>query len=168
MEAVLLAATLLAAQPQAGGVLLPVPLIAQAPERCGPAALAMVLRFHGADSATVASADRAYDPTLRGALITDLAGVARAALWRADVVRPTDDSLRSWLAQGVPPILLYARGLGPLTRGHYGVLVGWDERRDRLTLNDGASSPRRVGRRAFLRRWRDAGGQALVVRPALP
>lgn len=167
MTAMLLAAALAAAQPRAD-VLLPVPLIAQTPDRCGPAALAMVLRFHGADSATVASADRAYDPILRGALITDLAAVARAAHWRVDIVTPSDDSLHAWLARGVPPILLYARGVGPITRGHYGVLVGWEGRRDRLTLNDGASKQRRVGRARFLERWRSAGGQALIVRPALP
>jgi ABC-type bacteriocin/lantibiotic exporter with double-glycine peptidase domain len=165
--ALLLAAALAVAQPQAE-LLLPVPVIAQAPERCGPAALAMVLQFHGADSALVASAQRAYDPILRGALITDLAEVARTAGWRAEVVRPSDDSLRTWLSHGTPAILLYARGIGPITRGHYGVLVGWDEARDRLTLNDGGSRSRRVGRGAFLRRWRGAGGQALIVRPALP
>src|SRR5438552_3471507 len=33
---------------------LPVPVIAQVPERCGPAALAMVLRFHGAPDSAVA------------------------------------------------------------------------------------------------------------------
>ena len=60
-------------------VRLAVPVVRQAPERCGPAALAMVMRFHGADSAALAEADRAYDPVLRGALITDLAAAARRA-----------------------------------------------------------------------------------------
>jgi len=49
---------------------LPVPVIRQAPERCGPAALAMVLRFYGVDSARAAAADAAYDPALRGARAT--------------------------------------------------------------------------------------------------
>jgi hypothetical protein len=58
-------ATAAHATPPAATVRLPVPLIRQAPERCGPAALAMVLRYYGADSTALAETERAYDPVLR-------------------------------------------------------------------------------------------------------
>jgi ABC-type bacteriocin/lantibiotic exporter with double-glycine peptidase domain len=164
---VLLAAAIAAAEPPAA-IHLPVPLVAQEPERCGPAALAMVLRYYGADSAAVAATGHAYHPALRGALITDLAQVARSIGFSAAIVEPPDDSLSAWLQARAPVILLYPRGVGPVVRGHYGVLVGWEPELDCLVIHDGGSRAQRVARVPFLRRWRRGGGQALLVRPASP
>ena len=144
-------------------VRLPVPVIRQAPERCGPAALAMVLRFYGADSAALVEAERAYDPALRGSLITDLAAAARRGGWTAVVVEAPEDSLGAWLARGVPPILLYRRGIGAFSVGHFGVVVGWDAGRRRYALNDGGAETRTVARQDLMRRWRAAGSLALVL-----
>lgn len=149
-------------------VQLPVPVIRQAPERCGTAALAMVMRFHGADSAALATAAAAYDPVLRGSLITDLAAAARRAGFEARVAAMPEESLQVMLGQGLPPVLLYRRGIGALSVGHYGVLVGWDPARERYAMNDGGASTRRVARADLMRRWRAAGGLALVVRPVAP
>jgi len=66
-----------AAAASAAPIHLEVPIVRQARERCGPAALTMVLRWYGADSVGAREADQAYDPALRGALITDLAAAAR-------------------------------------------------------------------------------------------
>ena len=145
---------------------LPVPVVRQAPERCGPAALAMVMRYYGADSTAIAEADRAYDPVLRGSLITDLAGAARRAGFTASVTELPEDSLRALLARGIPPILLYRRGTGVLSVGHYGVLVGVDPGRGRYAVNDGGNTTRTVGRDDLMRRWRAAGSLALVMDPA--
>lgn len=165
-----LAALLAAAAPAAraaegpGALRLAVPVVAQAPERCGPAALAMVLRFHGADSAAVAEADRAYDPALRGSLVTDLAAAARRAGFEAGVETLGPDSLLALLAAGVPPIVLYQAGRGPLTRRHFAVVAGWDPARGEFALHDGGERPRAMRRDDLAKRWRTAGSQALVVR----
>jgi ABC-type bacteriocin/lantibiotic exporter with double-glycine peptidase domain len=145
-----------------------VPVVEQRPERCGPAALEMVMRFHGATSAQVALADSAYDPVLRGALITDLAVWARRAGFEARVARLAEDSLVALLRERLPPVVLYARGVGPLTRQHYAVLVGWDPERQRWTLHDGRDAPRHMKRRDLAARWSAAGFEALVVRPRSP
>ncbi len=147
---------------------LPVPVIRQAPERCGPAALAMVLRYYGAGPAAVAEAGRAYDRALRGALITDLAAAARRAGFRAEVAASAPDSLRALLASGVPPIILFQAGPAPITRAHYAVIVGWDPGRARWWLNDGGASSRAVPAAELERRWRAAGAQALIVRRPAP
>ena len=146
-------------------VRLDVPTIRQAPERCGPAALSMVLRFYGAGPAALAEADRAYDRAIRGALITDLRDAATRAGFAAAIETPGEEGLRSLLQQGVPPVLLYERGVGPIGRGHYGVVTGWDPARRLYFVNDGRSRPRTMGADDLMRRWRAAGGQALVVRP---
>jgi ABC-type bacteriocin/lantibiotic exporter with double-glycine peptidase domain len=145
-----------------------VPIVVQARERCGQAALEMVLRYYGADSAALREGDRAYDPALRGSLITDLAAAARRAGYGATIATLTPDSLVALLAAGVPPIVLYQNGRTPLTVAHFGVVTGWDPAREAFTLNDGGTHPRVVGRDNLVKRWRTAGAQALIIRRLLP
>lgn len=171
----LLAAMLLAADPslRAGapparsGPALVVPVVAQTPQRCGQAALEMVLRFYGADSTAAHASDSAYDPVLRGSLITDLAAAARRAGFEAEISRLTPDSLVTLLAEGVPPIVLYQSG-SFVTLGHFGVVTAWDPSKRSFTLNDGGPLPRVAKREDFARRWQTAGSQALVVRRRAP
>lgn len=171
LKTLLLLASALGAPPGAAAgerTSLEVPLVVQARERCGPAALEMVLRYHGADSAAVREAGRAYDPVLRGSLITDLAAAARRAGYEASIETLTPDSLVALLASGVPPIVLYQNGRPPLTVAHFGVVTGWDPGREAFTLNEGRSRPRVLGRESLAKRWRTAGSQALVVRRRTP
>jgi ABC-type bacteriocin/lantibiotic exporter with double-glycine peptidase domain len=143
---------------------LPVPVIAQTPEHCGPAALEMVMRFHGAPDSVAAEAEYAYSTALRGALITDLARVARHAGFEALVTTLTEDSLLVLLRDSIPPILHYRVGSAPLTRGHFGVLAGWDPARREYLVNDGGAHTARFRRDDLMKRWRAADSLALVVR----
>ena len=152
----------------AAGIALEVPVVQQAPERCGQAALEMVFRYYGADASVLHEADSAYDPALRGSLITDLAAAARRAGYEAEISTLTPDSLVGLLAAGVPPIVLYQNGRAPLTVPHYGVVTGWDPVREAFTLNDGGTHPRRVDRGSLEKRWRTAGSQALILRRRSP
>lgn len=160
--------TMQASAHAAHGTLLDVPVVKQSREKCGPAALEMVLRFYGAGPEAVREADRAYDTVLRGSLITDLAASARRAGFDAAIVTLTPDSLVVLLTEGVPPILLYQNGRGPLTVRHFGVVRGWDPQRAMFTLNDGGPRPRETSRDDLEKRWRTAGAQALVVRRRAP
>ena len=128
----------------------------------------MVLRCYGAPDSAVAEADHAYSKELGGALITDLARAAERAGFAARVASLTEDSLFAMLRDSVPPILYYRMGLGPITRGHYGVLVGWDPARHEYLLNDGSAQTVRCRRDDLMRRWRPADSLALVVRRRTP
>jgi ABC-type bacteriocin/lantibiotic exporter with double-glycine peptidase domain len=156
------------ARPAAAPLRIEVPVIEQAPERCGPAALAMVLSFYRAPDSAVAGTERAYSPALRGALITDLARCATGAGYPARIASPGADSLLDFLRAGVPPILHYRRGPAPLARGHFGVLVGWDPDRREYLVNDGGARTARVPRDDLLRRWKAAGSLALIVSQRSP
>lgn len=147
---------------------LDVPIVAQAPERCGQAALEMVLRYYGADATALGEVGQAYDPVLRGSLITDLAAAARRAGYHASIETLGPDSLVSLLGEGVPPILLYQSGPSVVTVAHFGVVTGWDPAREAFTLNDGRSRPRRMDLADLGRRWRTAGSQALIIRRSSP
>jgi len=150
------------------GTSLAVPIVKQAPERCGQAALEMVLRYYGADAASLREGERAYDPVLRGSLITDLAAAARRAGFEAEIATLTPDSLIALLAAGVPPVVLYQNGRPPLTVSHFGVVTEWNPARDAFTLNDGGASPRALRRNDLAKRWRTAGSLALIVRRRSP
>ena len=163
MRAAWLALALAAAGGTPAAVRLEVPIVRQAPAHCGPAALTMVMRYYGADSAIAATAERAFDPALQGALITDLAEVARSAGFGAEIVRYSDSLLVAELSQGCPPIVLYQNGPAPVTTPHYGVVVAWDPAGGTYTLHDGASKPRRIRRSDLADRARVAGGRALIV-----
>jgi len=160
-----LPAVALSGAPGGARISVDVPIVVQAPERCGQAALEMVLRHYGADSAAVAETGRAYDPVLRGSLITDLAAAARRAGYDAVVATLAADSLVALLGSGVPPIVLYQNGRGPLTVRHFGVVTGWDPARRTFALHEGRKHPRVMSRSDLTKRWRTAGSQALVVRP---
>lgn len=147
---------------------LDVPVVRQAREKCGEAALTMVLRYYGAEPAALRQVDSAYDPVLRGSLITDLAGAARRAGYTAEIATLTPDSLVALLESGVPPILLYQNGAPPLTVRHFGVVTGWDAAHRAFTLHDGTAQPRDAGLDELAKRWKTAGSQALVVRRRTP
>ena len=154
--------------PSASRTQLVVPIVHQSPQRCGQAALEMVLQYYGAGTAAQAEAERAYDPILRGSLVTDLALAAQRAGFAARVATLTTDSLVTLLESGVPPILLYQNGRAPFTVAHYGVLTGWDPQKSAFTLNEGRSVPRRMSATDLARRWRTAGSQALIVQRVQP
>ncbi|MBI1798301.1 MAG: hypothetical protein HYR73_01280 [Candidatus Eisenbacteria bacterium] len=160
-------AALVLSAPAAPTVRLAVPLIRQAPERCGPASLQMVLRFYGADSAAVVEAERAYDPVLRGALITDLAAAARRGGFDAEVATLNDSALIDLLSGGVPPIVLYQNG-PVVTVRHFAVVAGWVSPTREFILHDGAARARSMRREELIARWRAAGSQALIVRRGRP
>lgn len=147
---------------------LDVPNIEQEREHCGQAAVEMVLRYYGADPGSFPELARAYDPVLRGSLITDLAAAARRAGYDAAIATLTPDSLIALLNDGVPPILLYQGGSGPITFGHYGVVTGWDGTHEAFTMNDGTAMPHLTPRDELAKRWGTAGSQALIIRRKAP
>jgi hypothetical protein len=166
--AALLAAGVMSTGRPLAAVHLSVPIVRQAPERCGPAALAMVIRYYRGDPASVDAADRAYDPVLRGTLVTELAKTAREVGFDAEVLRPDPDLLVALLRSGVPPILLFGTGRAPLVRQHDAVVVGWDPVRDRGEPHNGGAPAPRYERHDLVERWRAARGFALVVRDRAP
>ena len=124
--------------------------------------------YYRAGPAGLREADRAYDPVLRGSLITDLAAAARRAGYDATIATLTPESLIALLDHRVPPIVLYQNGRGPLTVRHYAVVTGWNPARGTFTLNDGGSHPRVLRINDLAKRWRTAGSQALIVRRHSP
>ncbi len=145
--------------------LLDVPYVAQTPELCGGAAVAMVMRYWGArdvfpqDFAPLVSAGDAG--ILTGALTTAVGDRGWQAL---DVPAGSDDGparIQSELNKGRPLIALIE--VSPRTY-HYVVIVGGTA--DDVVMHDPARAPYRVLRWAeFDRMWSPTGRWLMLVLP---
>lgn len=128
----------------------------------------MVMSYYGGGPEALFTARSAYDPVLRGSLITDLAIAARHAGFDAVVEALDPAALIALLQEGVPPIVLYQSGRAPFTVRHYGVVTGWDSAHEVFAIHDGTTHVRFTPMSDLLNRWTTAGSQALVVRKRRP
>ncbi len=140
----------------------PVPFVAQDPELCGGACLAMVLRYWGATGVYAGDYRSLVDGPAGGIRTGDLLAAARAPGWRAAAFPGTPGTLRDQLARERPVIALIQAGAG---RYHYVVVTGIDSARVRF--HDPALGPdREQDLDRFTRAWRAADSWSLVVTPA--
>jgi tetratricopeptide (TPR) repeat protein len=138
---------------------LEVPFIAQQPNYCGPAALAMIANYYGHAVTQDEIAGSIYLPEIRGTLTADLAGYAqRFGLW----VRPyrgTRADLHQKLSAGIPLIVLGKLG----SRYHYFVVL--DYRDGELLVHSDTRPNLRLREDDFLRWWNRADRWTLLVCP---
>jgi hypothetical protein len=145
--------------------LLDVPYVAQTPELCGGAAVAMVMRFWGERQVFPEDFQSLVVPAERGIPTRSLVDAARQRRWQAvELGRDASNAfarIRSALDRGQPLIALIE--VGPRTY-HYVVLVAATEKE--IVLHDPARSPFRVVPWAeFDRVWTAAGSWMLLLLP---
>jgi ABC-type bacteriocin/lantibiotic exporter with double-glycine peptidase domain len=158
MLALLLSSTLSLAGPS-----LAVPYVAQTKETCGAASLAMVLRYWGQAASQDEIAGELFEDELhgiRGSRLRDLA--ARRGLlamaYAGDLAH-----VRAYVSKGRPLIVAWKVGR---RQYHNVVVVGFDEERREILVNDPAEGPgRRVPEETFEKRWSGAGHWTLLVIP---
>jgi len=144
------------------GTPLPVPFIAQQPNYCGPAALAMLANYYGHAVSQEDIAHAIYLPSVRGALTAELAGYARRfGLWTRSY-RGTETDLRRQIAAGVPPLVLGRFGRA----WHYFVVLGFDDARQVVFVHSDRRRQLALRRDDFLRRWDRADRWSLLVCPS--
>lgn len=148
-----------------GHVIERVPFVRQAERTCGPAALGVVLAFHGRETPQSEIVDAIYARSIRGTLTFDLPWFAeRKGLFATEGGFGFEQVLR-FLDQDVPVVALVDPGIWLLRFPHYVVLTGYDEDARCLVLHDGYS-PDRVWRvREFLRAWRRTRRWSMVSFP---
>lgn len=139
---------------------LDVPFIKQKGNWCGPAALAMVLRFHGRQIAQEQIAAQVATPKNAGALNLDLKLFARELGFQAESRRGSLADVKAELAGGRPVIctLGLKRGL------HYLPVVGCDESRKYLVMH--LDKPfAEMSYDEFARRWKAGDYWMLRISP---
>lgn len=140
-----------------------VPFVAQRARGCGPAALAMVLGFHGEAVSLEDLTTRLYQPGLDGTLTLDLLLEARRRGFEARQVRGDLATLRATLAEGRP--LLVFLDVGPVAwapRWHFAVAIGLTPQA--VILHSGAAESLRLPIDRFMAAWARTDYWALDVR----
>jgi ABC-type bacteriocin/lantibiotic exporter with double-glycine peptidase domain len=146
-------------------VKLEVPVVVRPNGYTGPASLAMVMGFYGADSVRRRRADEAFDVKSKSASVQDLAATARRLGYAARVAEPGIDSLASFLRAGVPPILCVEPREGVPGKSRYFVVTRWETLGTRFFVLDGSPRPRSIGWSVLQSVWQPGGGRALIVTP---
>jgi tetratricopeptide (TPR) repeat protein len=138
---------------------LEVPFIAQKPDYCGPAALAMLANYYGHPVTQDQIASAIYLPEIRGTLTADLAGYAKQfGLWVRQY-QGTRADLHQKLSAGIPTIVLGKLG------DHYHYFVVLDYRGDELIVHSDTRPNLRMREDDFLRWWNRADRWTLLVCP---
>jgi hypothetical protein len=159
----------LAAEPVPPPAAVAAPFVAQPPDHCGPAALAMAMAAVGHPVDVGALSALAFTPGLRGALQAEMAAAVRRHGLLAVEAPPTIAGLQAALAGGHPVVVLQNLGLDSLPRWHYAVLVGLDPVDGSVRLHTGDTPAQHVDLRAFELTWARASRWALLVaRPEAP
>jgi predicted double-glycine peptidase len=145
--------------------LLDVPFVAQTPELCGGAAVAMVLRYWGERNVFPQDFGPLVGSGDGGILTGVLASAVRDRGWQALVTPLASDlaraHIRSEIDRGRPPIALIEVAPGTY---HYVVIVGSTDQE--VVLHDPARAPFRVLPWAeFERAWATTGRWMMVVLP---
>ncbi|OFW06781.1 MAG: hypothetical protein A3H96_14040 [Acidobacteria bacterium RIFCSPLOWO2_02_FULL_67_36] len=153
-----------AAQAQAvGGALhlLDVPYLPQSEALCGGAAVAMVMRFWGAEGVYADTFADLVDRNAGGIRGDELLRALRARGWTATSYRGDEALIQSQLAERHPVIALIEDRPG---RYHYVVVVGWNT--GRVIVHDPARAPFRILQQdSFVAAWSQTGFWTMVATP---
>ena len=140
---------------------IPVPFIAQKPNYCGPAALAMLANYYGYKVSQDEIASAIYLPNIGGTLTSELSDYARRFNLWVRQYRGSVDDLRQKLDAGVPLIVLGKFGEQP----HYFIVLGWDDFRQVVTVHSDTRPRYEMRAEDFLRHWDRADHWTLLICP---
>ena len=136
---------------------------------CGPAALTMVLEYWKVPTDPSQLTRRLVSRVWKGTLNLDLVQEARKAVsgypLKVEASWDAPDLLWKALKAGHPLVVLVDLGVGPLRRGHYLVVWGWDPESQRLLVHSPPRAGEAVPLSRFLAQWRRAHYWALYIRP---
>lgn len=143
-----------------------VPFVSQRKDTCGAAALTMVLRYWNEDVSHDEVARALVRPELHGIAGSRLAEFARGRGFEAVTYRGDLAQLRDFVGKGRPLIVAWRLGG---SRYHDVVVVGFDDQRGAVLVNDpAAGASRAVATGRFESRWAGAGYWTLLVTRKAP
>lgn len=145
-----------------------VPFFPGGDELCGPAALASVLAYHGAEVTMEEISAAVYEPRIGGSLMLDMLVYAGRVGMEAVFFDGTMGDVGRLLREGYPVILFLNLGLRAYPVGHFVVVTGMDERRGVVVLHTGRKAHEAASVEEIGSAWKRGGGGALLVRPPLP
>jgi ABC-type bacteriocin/lantibiotic exporter with double-glycine peptidase domain len=142
-----------------------VPFISQLDNYCGPASLAMVLRYWGEPVGQEEIGRELYLKSVKGTLNLELEFYARRRGYRAESFRGTLEALKAEIDRGHPLIVFQDQGIGPLAFPHFLVVIGYDDARELIVAHSGVTEHRLIPYREFLWTWAKKGNWTLRIVP---
>lgn len=142
-----------------------VPFFPQERYQCGPAALATVLTWSGAELRPEDLISEVYLPQRQGSLQVELSAAARRHGRVPYVLEKDIQAVLAEVQAGHPVVVLLNLGLSWYPRWHYAVVVGFDLQRDLVILRSGTERRDLISLELFERTWRRAERWAMVVMP---
>jgi ABC-type bacteriocin/lantibiotic exporter with double-glycine peptidase domain len=146
-----------------GHLITTVPFVAQEEYQCGPAALAMVLRYWGAEADAEAIARELALPSARGTLNLELEFHARRRGFRARAFAGTLERAKDEVRRGRPLIVFQDLGVAGFPTPHFAVLLGYDDRAGVVVLHSGTTAYRVVPYAEFERTWARRRAWTLLI-----
>ncbi len=132
---------------------------------CGPAALATVLTWAGAEVTPDALVASLFIPDRQGTLQPELLARTRRAERIAYPLNGTLDAIAAEIRAGHPVLVLQNLGLDWWPRWHYAVVVGITPGQDALTLRSGPRPRYQMPSDVFDATWERSERWAVVVTP---
>lgn len=150
-----------------------VPFHPQEDYQCGPAALATVLQYAGADRTPEQLVDQVYIPQRQGSLQPEMLAATRRAALLPYRLTPSAQALLAEVAAGRPVLVLQNLRWDWMPQWHYAVVVGYDLSAGTVVLRSGTERRLVMPVGEFDRSWRRAERWAFValapeVLPAQP
>jgi len=141
-----------------------VPFYPQKDYQCGPAALAMVLKWSGISTSPELLIPEVYTPSRKGSLQSAMIAATRR---HSRVAYPISgpDAMLAELGAGHPIIVLQNLGLSWYPVWHYAVVVGYDLDESTVILHSGPDPGKRIPLKAFHKTWARSDYWGLLVLP---
>ncbi|MDE3110611.1 MAG: C39 family peptidase [Acidobacteriota bacterium] len=150
-----------------------VPFVAQSPEGCGSASIAMVMKYWSKKDAQPGPPDvrkiqaQLYSPKLGGISTSALEDSFRQSGYSVFAFQGTWDDLAHHIQLG-RPLIVGLQASGPLGPLHYVVVVGIDSARGFPFVNDPAQRKmQRLSRQGFESEWSHTRNWTLLALPPL-
>ena len=132
--------------------------------QCGPSVLASVLNYRGYDIKPEDISKEIYLKNVRGTLNIDMASFARS--FGGVTVREFQGDitlLKENLSLGYPLIVFVDLGIWSIRKGHYMLVVGYDDSRKGFIVYSGAERDKLIRYKDFMRIWKRGSYWALRI-----
>jgi len=145
-----------------------VPFFPQEEFQCGPSVLASVLNFRGNRIVPDEIARAIYLPKIQGTLKMDMVSFLRRYTGKGEsVVLETQGDLegvKKAIAGGYPVIAFVDLGVWSIRKGHYMLIIGYDDERGGIIAYSGIERDKFISYHRFLKMWERGGYWTVLIK----
>ena len=145
-------------------VIADVPFVAQRPDWCGPASLAMIFNFYGENISQDEIAREIFSPELKGTLSLEMVLYAFKKDFEAEAYQGGFADLRAKLKAGFPLIVSH-KAQNEDKKVHYFVVFGFDDSKEVFYVHSDTKKDQVIGYRVFLKHWALAENLTFFIHP---